>query len=292
MENWYLSHEDLPKIQNCWVNDANIDNFMFDLDDPDYQLMMTWLQHEKIDMYCKTHQSIFELKKSLWFDQYINDSHNEILWWEITYIVEEGDNLWKILQREYWFKKWSEISKKLQEIYKLNPWLTSKIHPWQEIQLPIDDIDEYVDRKFERGYNRRSEELERIENERINKVHELQSNEWKDPMFQFQPEDFENRLDNNLYSWELQSDAFDVYTNMKNTKWTQVIWKYRNKDWEVKDIILWDNRWKNIYMELNWSYILHDIDSWVIDNISSHQELESVMVKLLDLYERENREIH
>jgi hypothetical protein len=111
-------------------------------------------------------------------------------------------------------------------------------------------------------------------------------------MFQFQSQDFENRLDNSLFSWELQSDAFDVYKSMKDTKWVQVIWKYRDKNWEKKDIILWDNRWKNIYMELDGSYTWDDIDSWTIDNISSQQELESLMVKLLDLYKRENREIH
>lgn len=292
MENLYLSHEDLSNIRDCSNEDLLNSDKLFKLDDPDYQLMMTWLQHEKIDMYCKTHQSIFELNRSLDNQEYIDKSDNEKLSWEITYIVQEWENLWMIIQSEYGLDKWSEISKKLKEVYKINKWLTDKIYPWQEIQLPIEDADEYVDRKFERTYQKNSQILQRIENQRLEKINNLQNAEWKVPMFQFQSQDFENRLDNSLFSWELQNDAFDIYKSMKDTKWVQVIWKYRDKNWEKKDIILWDNRWKNIYMELDGSYTWDDIDSWTIDNISSQQELESVMIKLLDLYKRENRKIY
>jgi hypothetical protein len=92
-----------------------------------------------------------------------------------------------------------------------------------------------------------------------------------------------------VYSWELNSDAYDIYSNMKNTRWTQVIGQYRNRNWEVENIILWDNRWKNIYMELDGSYRWDDIDSWRIDDISSQKKLETVMVELLKTYEKENR---
>lgn len=290
MENFYLSSENLPQIQDCWEVKDSHKSHIFRLDDPDYQLMMTWLQHEKIDMYCKTHQSIFELQKKIAWDDEIEltqSNDTEKLAWQITYIVEEGENLWMIIQKEFGYKKWSEISKKLQEVYKINQALTEKVYPWQEIQLPIDDIDEYTDRKFERWYKQRSAELKQIETDRMNKLSELQNAEWKVSMFQFIPEGFENRLDNNLYSWKLNRDAYEVYKNMKNTKGVQIIGQYRNRNWEVEDIILWDNKWKNIYMELDGSYSWDDIDSWKIDNISSQEKLEKVMVKLLKKYEKE-----
>jgi hypothetical protein len=77
---------------------------------------------------------------------------------------------------------------------------------------------------------------------------------------------------------------------MKNTKWMQIIGQYRNRNWVIEDIILGDNRWKNIYMELDDSYRWDDIDSWRIDDISSQVELEDIMVELLKKYEKENRE--
>jgi hypothetical protein len=112
----------------------------------------------------------------------------------------------------------------------------------------------------------------------------------KTPIITAELDILENKLDNNKFSWELNIDAYEIFQNMKNTKWVQVIWKYRNKDWEVKNIILWDNNGKNIYMELDDSYIWDDIDSWRIDSISSQQELEKIMKKLLKKYETENRE--
>ena len=84
---------------------------------------------------------------------------------------------------------------KLKEVYRINKWLTDKIYPWQEIQLPIEDADEYVDRKFERTYQKNSQTLQQIENQRLEKIKNLQNTEWKVPMFQFQSQDFENRLE-------------------------------------------------------------------------------------------------
>lgn len=287
MDKLYLSSNELWNIENCdqeWIKQK-----MFDLDDSDYELMMTGLEYEKIDRYCKTHQSIYELKNKVKNNSEWKNINN--LPWEITYTVNQWDTLWKIIKNIYWLNNWSEISQKLSNIYYLNPWLTENIKPWDEIKLAIEDTQWYIDRTYKKWniawVNHKKEDSKIIVTpqdwEENNIIH-------KPKIITAQFVEKINELGYDKFSWELNIEAFEIFKNMKNTRWKQIIWTYRDKNWELKNIVLKDIKWKNIYMELDKSYKWNDIDSWNIDSIQSKEELEKVLKKLLETYEIQNRE--
>jgi hypothetical protein len=240
-------------------------------------------------------QNMLDLKKwsLVWFniEWYTEKS------WEITHLVAKGQTLWEVIQITYWYTKWSEIAVEIEKAkaYNLSKWvvLNDNVKEWQKINLFIEDIDEVSKRLADRQEEERIEraknnqiELKKLEESRVN-------NEWNKIWKSFFKAEIKEewfKLSLAPYSWELNSDAYEIYSNMKDTRWTQKIGQYRNSNWEIEDIILWDNKWKNIYMELDGSYRWDDIDSWKIDSISSQQELESVMKNLLKKYEKENRE--
>jgi hypothetical protein len=216
--------------------------------------------------------------------------------WVVTHEVLAWETLGEIVGEIYWFTKRSEIKQQIIRVkaYNYEKWitLTDTIDKWQKINFPIDDIEIVSKRLAEVDEQNRlkkalenQKELEKLENQRTDKQSEEENSFFKAEILDTWP-----KLSLAPFSGELSPDALEVYKGMKSTKWSQVIGQYRNKDGEVEDIILCDNKWKNIYMELDGSYTWDDIDGGIIDNIWSEEELEKVMVKLLKTYEKENRE--
>lgn len=334
MSEGFKSLSDLPECDNLKdkrINESNqklsskdLDEFyvwdFFEIEDPDVKSFLKW----NLDACKKTTEKKLKVLREIYNennDELIDTdlteiedisnsidlqksemSYVKIDWyteksWEITHEVEKGETLWEIIQKIYWYTKWSEIAEEIEKAkaYNLSKWivLSDKVKEGQNISLFIEDIDEVSNRLAERQEDERIEratsnqiKLKELEESRENqKWNEI----WKS-FFKAEIKDEWFKLSLVPYSWELNSEAYDIYSNMKNTRWTQVIWQYRNRNWVIEDIILWDNRWKNIYMELDGSYRWDDIDSWKIDSISSQEELEVVMIKLLKLYEKENRE--
>ena len=294
-----LECDDLEKSKKNHLNISDFSRFelwKFDeIEDSDLQ----W-ELKRVEEACKESstnrlmllQEMSASEKLLYKDEKNISNNNELISGEIIYTVEKKwETLWEIIQKIYGLEKWSVIAKKLKEVYSNNIWLTENIQPWDKIILKINDTDEYIKRQLQIWQDTRDKDLKNIEEARLQNISELNNvDSNKTPIITAELDTSKYQLDNNKFSWALNNDAFEIFKNMKNTKWEQVIWKYRNKDWEVENIVLWDNKWKNIYMELDDSYTWDDIDSWKIDNISSQEELENIMKKLLKKYETENRE--
>lgn len=218
---------------------------------------------------------------------------NTTIEWHDTYPIKEGDTLSEIIADEYGLDNWPDIAKKMQLVLKYNNenWnrLNLKIITWKNILLPIMDSDSYVSKKINKGYEKRSIVIKKIEDKHDAVNTNIENKNSKIPSL-IKAEltwELENWLDNNKYSWELNSNAYEIYQNLRNTRWEQIIWTYRNKDWEEKNIVLWDNHGENIYMELDESYRWDDISEDKIDDIESFDDLKEVMKKLLKKYEQE-----
>lgn len=219
----------------------------------------------------------------------------EVLEWDIVYTVKKWDSLWNIAKNIVWYSEDWDILKKTNDIKLLNNLTSDRIFPWMQLKLWIItevEMDMYIAKEQLLSICSNKQVLKNIEIDNQNKLKKNRSTQEGIPLINWSNniDELWWKLSLDLYSWELNSDAYEIYSNMKDTRWTQKIGQYRNSNWKIEDIILWDNKWKNIYMELNKSYRFDDIDSWRIDSISSQEELEDVMKGLLKIYEKENRE--